>query len=287
MRRHSTTFRRRAGANGTGRAQIRGQGAMAGADGKQDGTQVIRRAAMLLKQVAQTGGAGAKLRDITESSGLSRSTAHRILKALQDENLLEYREDARRYVIGPLAFELSLASGKREREILQWAPVVDRFRDRTGATTYLMGRTGSEAVCLYQAESTSVLRAIPVQPGQRRRLGVGAGATALLAQCSDSVVESTIADLEPDLGAYPNLTPDKIRAQVAQVRETGFSESVGSVVEGVYGLAMALPGTGDTPTLAISVAVHRSVATDEAIATWKRLMAGLRRPGETAGGERR
>ncbi|GKY89967.1 IclR family transcriptional regulator [Sinisalibacter aestuarii] len=247
---------------------------------KQDGTQAIRRAATLLKQVAQNGGTGVKLRDLTETTGLSRSTAHRILKALLDEHLLEYNDTSKRYTIGPLAFELSLASGLREREIMQWAPVIDEFRNQTGATTYLMGRSGSESVCLHKAEGTSVLRAIPVQPGQRRLLGVGAGATALLAQCSDEVIESTLQALRPYLDEYPNLSPEQIRRNVARVRETGFSESRGSVVDGVYGLAMALPGTGESATLAISVAVHQSFATEEKIATWKRLMTSLRKTAE-------
>lgn len=261
---------------------------MARIGGTQDGTQAIRRAAWLMKLVAQSGGAGVKLRDITEATGLSRSTAHRILKALLDERLLEYSDESKRYVVGPLPFELSLGSSRRERGIARWAPVIDGFRDRTGATTYLMGRSGTEAVCLYQAEGTSVLRAIPVEPGQRRLLGVGAGATALLAQCSDAVVEDALEMLGAALDNYPNLTLDKVRAHVARTRATGFSESLGSVVDGIYGLAMALPEAGSganegaTPTLAISVAVHQSLATEEKIATWKRLMAGLRRPGQDA-----
>lgn len=242
---------------------------------KQDGTQAIRRAAALLKAVAHNGSQGVKLRDLTESSGLTRSTAHRILKALLDEQLLEYDDRTRRYAIGPLAFELSLSTGRRDREIMRWAPVIDDFRNRTGATTYLMGRSGYESVCLHKAEGTSVLRAIPVELGQRRPLGVGAGATALLSACPDAVIDETLATIAPYLSEYPNLSEERIRANIARARQTGFAESVSLVVDGVYGLAMSLPDAGMSPGLAISTAVHLPIATEDRIATWKRLMASL------------
>lgn len=244
---------------------------------KQDGTQAIRRAAAVLRHAAAGGDRGIGLRQLSEATGLSRSTAHRIVRCLMDEQLIEYDETARRYVIGGLVFELGLSAASRQREILRWRPLIDRLAVACGATAYLMGRSGHETVCLYKAEGGAVLRAIPVEVGQRRPLGVGAAATALLAATGDEDVERVLAAIAPYLEDLPRLDVDQIRRNVAETRRSGFTESRSFVAEGIFGLGMALP-TGPGPAgLAVSVAVHHSLATDENVAAWKRHFAELRK----------
>lgn len=244
---------------------------------KQDGTQAIRRAAAVLRHAASSGAHGVSLRQVSQATGLSRSTAHRIVKCLMDEALLDYDEASRRYIVGDLVFELGLSAGTRSRDILRWRPLVDLLARNCGATAYLMGRSGFESVCLYKAEAGSVLRAIPVEVGQRRPLGVGAAATALLAAASDADVERILAAISPHLDAFPRLTAEQIRANVEGARAAGLMESRSFVVDGVYGMGMALPMPTHNATLAVSIAAHMSLATEQNIAMWKRHFAELRR----------
>lgn len=244
---------------------------------KQEGTQAIRRAATVLRYVATGASNGVNLRQVSDATGLSRSTAHRIVKCLMEERLLDYDDDSRRYVIGGLVSELGLAAASRQHEIVRWRPLVDKLARQCGTTAYLIGRSGHETVCLYKAEGSSVLRAIPVEVGQRRPLGVGAAATALLAATSDADIERVLAAIAPHLHEYSKLTIDQIRRHVEETRRTGLTESKGYVAEGVYGLGMALP-TGPGPaTMAVSVAAHHSLATEENIAVWKRCFEELRK----------
>lgn len=250
---------------------------MSGKEPKQDGTQAIRRAAAVLRHAARGADAGVSLRQVSDGTGLSRSTAHRIVKCLMDERLLEYDEASRRYVIGGLVFELGLSAATRQREILQWRPLVDKLARLCSATAYLIGRSGHESVCLYKAEGASVLRAIPVEVGQRRPLGVGAAATALLAATTDADAERVLAAIEPYLKEFPRLNTNQIRRNLEDTRRTGLTESRSFVAEGVFGLGMALPNGSGPATLAVSIAVHNALATDENIATWKRHFLDLRK----------
>jgi DNA-binding IclR family transcriptional regulator len=244
-------------------------------DGKREGTQAIRRAAAILKSIARGPKNGMTLRDVSEAMELSRSTAHRILKCLLDERVIDYSESSRRYVIGDLTFELGLAATSHQREIVQWRPTIDAIAGTTGATVYLMGRSGNESVCLCKAEGSSVVRVIPVEVGQRRPLGVGAGATALLAAASDEDCESVLSAIASSLDAYPRLTVAQIRRNIEAARQMGFAESCGSVVEGVYGLGVAIPAIRGPATLAVSLAAHESLTNADTTSAWKRQVAKL------------
>lgn len=238
-----------------------------------DGTQAIRRAASILKAIAKADSAGISLADIARAEDLHRSTAHRILKCLVDEGFLAYGENGRRYQMGHLTYELGLAVSRGALEVARWRDVVEAVARRTGVTSYLMRRSGVEAVCLVKAEGTSVVRVIPVEVGQRRLLGVGAGATALLAALDGPTCERIIDTIAPGLRNHPRITVEVLRAAVQQARSTGFAMSQGKVVEESFGLGMAIPEPGGTPALALSIAAHVSLVTDAHVRQWKRAIA--------------
>lgn len=244
---------------------------IAKSDRLNDGTQAIRRAASILKHIARNPQTGSTLREISEAMELSRSTTHRILKCLVNEKLVSQSEDARRYSIGELAAELGLAVSVRRDAILTWRPAVEGLARATGATAYLMGRSGGECVCLDKADGHAVIRVIPVEVGQRRPLGVGAGATALLAALPEAECEGYIAAFTPHLQRFTSLTADGMRKAVDEARATGFAESWGNVVEGVYGLGIVAAARKET-FLALSIAAHQSIATPENIQKWKRAL---------------
>ncbi len=237
-----------------------------------DGTQVLRRAAGILRTVAQGGAHGTPLADIARTHGLARSTAHRILRCLAAEGFLEQGEADKRYRVGPLLHELGMAPGASAAEIARWRPVVEAVAQRTGVTAYLMRRSGVEAVCLVKADGRGTIRFVPVEVGQRRLLGVGAGATALLAALPPDSVEEVIRTIAPGLSSHPRIDPASLRAAVHLVRQTGFAMSQGTVVDHGFGLGMAVPDAAHVPQLALSIAAHGSEVTESAISAWKRIL---------------
>jgi DNA-binding IclR family transcriptional regulator len=241
-------------------------------EGNVDGTQAIRRAAAILRRIGQGNSEGVGLAAITEALQLPRSTTHRILKCLVEEGLIKHEQDKRRYVVGRLTYELGLAVTSDALEIARWRVAVDSVAQRTGVTSYLIGRSGIEATCILKAEGNSVIRVIPVDVGQRRFLGVGAGSTALLAALDPETSERIIATIAPFLRGYPNLNEVVIRRLVEHTRETGFAVSNSNVVRDVIGIAMAIPKTEGTPSLALSIAALAAQADEKMIEFWKEII---------------
>src|SRR5450759_1725931 len=74
------------------------------------GTQTIQRASLLMRLLASRSRSGLRLADVVQDSGLEHPTAHRILKGLMAEGLVMQDAGSRRYLIGPLVYELGLAA---------------------------------------------------------------------------------------------------------------------------------------------------------------------------------
>jgi len=237
------------------------------------GTQAIRRAAGVLRALAQAGPQGATLAEVARGEGLARSTAHRILACLVQERLLAGPGADKRYRMGELIHELSLAPSASGLEVTHWRAVLGVVAQQTGATAYLMRRSGVEAVCLAKVESQALMRFVPVEVGQRRLLGVGAGATALLAALDEGPCEQVIQVIGPGLMAYPRLHPDSVRRAVALARRSGYAISQGTVVADGFGMGVAVPDAAGVPHLALSIAAHASEVTESRIAAWKRVLA--------------
>lgn len=232
----------------------------------------MRRAADLLRAIAKAGPAGGSLAELAQDVDLPRSTAHRMLQGLLDEGLVERGGQPPRYRMGPLVFELSLTASAGAVEAARWRPVVERVAQRSGVTAYLMRRSGVEAVCLVKADGHSVMRFVPVDVGQRRLLGVGAGATALLAALEPAQAEQTLAAIAPGLAHYPRLDPDSVRANLRVARRSGIAISQGTVVDDGFGMGLVIPEPGGTPSLALSIAAHASIVTESRIVAWRKVL---------------
>ena len=216
---------------------------------------------------------GISLADISRAESLPRSTAHRILKCLVEEGFVEHPANSRHFQMGGLAYELGLAVSRGVLDVARRRDVIDSVARRTGVTSYLMRRSGVEAVCLVKAEGTSVVRVIPVEVGQRRLLGVGAGATALLAALDAQTCDRVMEIITPSLRNHPRITVEVLRKAIKEARATGFAISQGRVVEESFGIGLIIPDANTTPSLAVSIAAHMSVVAEANIAKRKRILA--------------
>jgi DNA-binding IclR family transcriptional regulator len=239
-----------------------------------DGAQAVRRAVEILRIVAQAQGSGATLARIARLSGLSRSTAFRLLRSLVGERLLEFDPGARAYCIGPLARELGLAARGQEELEGRWRQQLEQVRSATRMSTYVVARSDLDVVCLAMREALTAVRAVPMQVGQRLPLGVGAGSLALLASLEDAEIASVIAANQNKHGLYAEgrLTAEEMWKRVEATRENGYACSCDTVVGGVLGVGMVLPDTQGPTRMAISVSTP---ATGVSAADIERLAAVL------------
>ncbi|MGZ6825477.1 MAG: IclR family transcriptional regulator [Mycobacteriales bacterium] len=171
------------------------------------GVGVLDKAVLVLDAVE----AGAhSLAALTEATGLSRATAHRLAVALEVHRFLA-REGDGRWRPGP-----RLAASGSDRLLDRAGPVLARLRDATGESAQLYRRQGDNRLCVAAADLGSGLRdTVPV--GAVLPMTAGSAAQVLLA----------FAGAEPPEGAA-------FTARVlSEVRRRGWAHSVAEREQGV------------------------------------------------------
>lgn len=218
------------------------------------GAQSLARAFLLLRVVARSGSTGATLGELAGAAKLARPTAHRLLKMLVAEGMLEQDFQARRYRMGPLAFEFGLLAPPPTRLIEACHPALKRIAMETEDTVYLTMRSGIDGVCIARIEASYPIRALTIDVGGRRPLGVGAAGLAMLAALSPEEAEATLLRNTGDFQRYGGLTEHEVRENMAEARQTGFGYSVERITPGVSGIGIAVPALSAPPHVGVSVA---------------------------------
>jgi len=229
--------------------------------GETSGAQAIRRAMDVVRAVAQFQRSGATLSRVAQATGLSTSTAHRILRSLAEERMLRHDEATRSYRLGLLAFEIGLATQAESQVQPYWRETIAAIARRTRLTTYLMARSDCEAVCLLCEQGTMRIRAMPIEVGQRLPLGIGAGSLAILSTLDDDEVAAILAANAGRLRQFPGAGDQAraIAARAAAGREAGHAISTGSVADGLVGVGVPVLPRQGLMQLAISVSAVADV----------------------------
>jgi DNA-binding IclR family transcriptional regulator len=195
------------------------------------GVGVLDKAVLVLDAV-QSG--ATSLAGITERTGLSRATAHRLAVALEVHRLLGRDADGR-WRIGSRPAEL--AGGGGDRLLERASAVLARLRDSTGESAQLYRRRGDRRICVAVAERRSGLRdTVPV--GSALPLTAGSAAQVLLAWTPED----------------PLLTSAAFAARtLADVRRRGWAQSVAEREPGVASVSAPVRGPGGAVVAAVSV----------------------------------
>ncbi|MFT3718725.1 IclR family transcriptional regulator [Pseudorhodoferax sp.] len=122
------------------------------AAGVRTGTQSIERAVRILREVAMRGSAGWDLQELAARCALNRPTVHRILRCLVEERLVEQRASDKRYLLGPLNFELGFCVDSRTRLVEEIGTAVQCLARRLPKMAVLsVLRSGDDCICVARA----------------------------------------------------------------------------------------------------------------------------------------
>ncbi|WP_295381802.1 IclR family transcriptional regulator [uncultured Pseudacidovorax sp.] len=214
----------------------------------------LRRGVVLLKLLATAGRKGLALTELASKAQLPHPSAHRVLAQLIAENLAVHSPETRRYRLGPLAFELGVAGSTLHdiRDLCDGA--MAWLAKETGDTVYLVVRSGFDAVCMHRREGEFPIRALVLEVGSRRPLGVGAGGLAILSAIDDDDRHEIIERVAPALPAFDKLTPELLAAACQQAREDGAAVIQNRVSLGVRAVGLAFRDSIGQPVGALSVA---------------------------------
>lgn len=172
---------------------------------------------------------------IVDTTGLTRPTAHRLLRALEDHGFV-FHVGGRGYALGPRLLGLA-ATAMRELPLRDLArPALERLASTTGESTQLYVRDGQRRVCIDAVESDRELRTI-VAIGAALPLTRGSAGKVLLAW-------GPTAGLEID---------ERLTRQLHTTRQRGWADSVGEREEGVASVSAPVFGPGGFLSAVVSV----------------------------------
>jgi DNA-binding IclR family transcriptional regulator len=180
----------------------------------------LKRGVQILKVLAAVGPRGWALTEISARGGLPHPSAYRVLRQLLEDRLVARNEDTKRYRLGPLAFELGIACSTMYGDLRDLCSgQMDKLATETGDTSFLVVRSGFDAVCMHRREGEYPIRALILDVGGRRPLGVGAGGLALLSAINDEERHQIIERVGPKLSQYGGLTIGDLERACVQTQE--------------------------------------------------------------------
>ncbi len=202
------------------------------------GTQSVRRVLHLLRLLAQHEALGLSLQELTTYSGLERSTAHRIISCLIEENFARKDPDSKRYYLGIDAMQMGFSAMQRVPIADTLRPLAKRLCRLSDDTVFLVMQQGDFALCLLREHGDFPVRIFTIDAGEKRLLGFGAGGLALMAGYGDDEIEKIYARHQADYH-QAGLPLDGLLQKVRATRLQGFSEIVDGITPGVSGVGFA------------------------------------------------
>lgn len=218
----------------------------------------IARLLAVLEALSGASSEGMRLTDLARAAGLGKTTAHRILAGMEAHGLIEQDAESGRYFLGLKMLVWAAAARNRFGIARVAEPVIERLARQTQDTVYLVARSGDESVCLDRREGSFPIKALTLNVGDRRPLGIGAGSLAMLAFLPDGEVDRIMASHAPARAAFP-FSDGRIREMIEAARRNGYTYNDVHVFQGMETItdmaAVAVPvrrGDG-TPVAALHV----------------------------------
>lgn len=180
------------------------------------------------------------LADIARMSGLSKPTAYRFLKALEEEGFVTRSSLAHEDRLYQLGLRL-LALGNLVQEQIEVRklalPHMERLRDELGEVIHLVVHERGEAVYVERVETDRPM-SLFTRIGLRTPLYAGSGPRLLFAYMRPDEREKLLLQLTLTPFTDATITDaDELRKVLEEIRQRGYSVSYGEYVTGTLGIS--------------------------------------------------
>ena len=179
---------------------------------------------------------------------------HRMLKALEREEMVARDPVTKRYRLGPLVFELGIAAAADFNLVDVCRPSLQRLAQATGDTAFLFIRRGYDSVCIDRLQGHYPIQTPVVTVGSRQPLGVNAGGLAMLQALPDAEVAEVAAAVAARLGAYGEFDDVDLRKAVTESRKRGYASIGEKAVPGVTAIGLPVRNAYGAPSAALTIA---------------------------------
>ena len=222
--------------------------------------QSVDRAITALEFLARHGEAGVSA--VAAAIGVHKSTASRLLGALQSRGLVEVAGDRGRYRLGYGILRLAGAMGGRLDVTTQGREICEELAELSGETVNIAVLQGDAVVNVYQAHGGGAI-SVNNWVGRPTPAHATSSGKVLLAHLGrgalDRILESGLARFTPATVADPRV----LRRQLAQVHADHYAVTVGEYEIGLNAVAApVLDATGEAvAAVSLSGPAYRLPAT--------------------------
>jgi DNA-binding IclR family transcriptional regulator len=210
------------------------------------GTQAVDRAFDILDLVGRR--RRMSLADISNETGLTVPTAHRLVKSLTRRGFVSYNEETKEYSLGS-EIVLMAAGMLLGNNLVELARLpLFKLNEFCGETVSLFGIGTKDLLCIAEAESD-----------QRLRYNTGVGRTMPLLQGAPGKsalawLEETRLDFIAEQAELSRDARQKLEAELKTIRENGYATSFGEVVADTTALSVPIFDVSRHPMGVISIA---------------------------------
>lgn len=219
-----------------------------------DGTvQALDRALQLLELLA-VDSEGYRLVDLAACSGLSASTAHRLLTTLEQRRFVQFDRDTSLWHVGARCFSVGAAFARRRRIQELALPLMRRLREQTRVSVNLGLADAGEVVFVGQLKGPEASEAV-AELGRRVPLhGAAMGQAILAAWSEQEVAEYLRRHGLPRLTPHTVARPSRLHELLADIRRTGYAVDDEQNALGLRCIAATIRDEHGQPFAALSVA---------------------------------
>ncbi len=194
-----------------------------------------------------------RLSEIAASTGLDRSTAHRMLKTLLEFGYLSHERESKRYQLGATIQRLA-----RTREaVVATAPfyreILETLTQQTQETSHASLIAGFQIATIAVCEGHHASRVV-VAAGGRLDMHATASGLACLAYGPGQLLERALSQPLPAYAPTTPLTASDLEQRLGDIRTRGYALADGTFDPEVFGIAAPIFGHEQTAIGAIAVA---------------------------------
>lgn len=213
--------------------------------------QVLDRALAILETLSQDG-PDLSLTGISESLGLHKSTAHRLIMVLERHKLVEKNSQTGKYRLGLQLFEFGTRAVSQLDLRERARPFLERAVLETGETVHLCIYDDGEVVYLDKVEPARSVR-LASSVGRRNPAHCTAVGKAIMACLPEHQVEIAVQKHGLRLLTRKTIsTMMELKAELAKVRELGYAVDNEENEEGVRCVGAVVRDFSGDPVAAIS-----------------------------------
>jgi DNA-binding IclR family transcriptional regulator len=214
--------------------------------------QSVDRAIAILYLLAERGRDGVGVTEVATELGVHKSTAFRLITALEHGDLLEQLEERGKYHLGRGIVRLAGATTAQLELPTESRPACRRLAAELGETVNLAIADAGEATSILQEYGSSAVSGRN-WTGQRTPLHSTASGKALLAWADDDTVKQALAEDLLEYTPHTITTASALQAQLRTVRDQGWASTTEELELGLN--AVAAPVRNATGEVVAAVGV--------------------------------